>query len=81
MCPCRACTKRQPRASAQIGLTLFERIAFALLTLAGSPANARLWLNTPDPQLDNQTPLAVLIAGRGQIVAEMLEDMLFGQPS
>jgi FixJ family two-component response regulator len=67
--------------SAQAGLFVFERIAYALLILAGSRENARIWLNLPESQIREQTPLALIKEGRGEIVAEMLDDMLVGQPS
>lgn len=73
--------KTPASAFAQQGLAVFERIAAALLCLAGSPENARVWLCAPDPQLEHRTPLSLLVDGRGQIVAEMLDDMLTGQPS
>ena len=73
--------KTPASASAQAGLGVFERIGRALLCLAGSPENARVWLRAPDPQLEHQTPLTLIVEGRGQVVAEMLDDMLLGQPS
>lgn len=68
-----------PRLQRQ--LAVFESIAAALLILAGTDENARAWLNLPDEQLDDLTPLDVIKEGQGHVVAEMLEDMLWGQPS
>jgi hypothetical protein len=66
--------------SLQPGLALFERIAAPLLYLAGSAENLRIWMNAPNPDLEDETPLAVLKDGEGEIVAELLEDALVGQP-
>lgn len=65
----------------QADLYLFERIAVALLTLAGSQENARIWLNLPCTQLAGEAPIMFLRKGQGQVVAEMLDDMLAGQPT
>ncbi len=73
--------KTPDAVSLQDGLFPFERIATALLTLAGSAENARVYLNLPEAQLGNKTPLSLLRDGRGVIVAQMLDDMLTGQPS
>jgi uncharacterized protein (DUF2384 family) len=70
-----------PTSSIQAGLFLFERIAYALLLLVGSQENARIWLNLPEAQLNDQIPMTFLREGRGHIVAQMLDDMLNGQPS
>jgi hypothetical protein len=66
--------------SLQPGLALFERIGAPLLYLAGSPENLRIWLNAPNPDLEDEAPLAMLKNGEGEIVAELLEDALVGQP-
>jgi uncharacterized protein (DUF2384 family) len=65
----------------QEDLAVFERIAAALLHLAGSPDALRMWMNAPNPELENQTPMALLLSGKGAVVTELLEDVLFGQPS
>ncbi|MBC7528167.1 MAG: DUF2384 domain-containing protein [Chthonomonadaceae bacterium] len=72
-------TPSSPRL--QTGLFVFERIAVALLRLAGSKENARQWLNLPDPQFSDKAPLAVLREGNGSLVAERLDDILLGHPS
>ena len=66
--------------SLQTGLLLYERIARSLLSLIGSPEGLRIWLNTPEPELDNEVPRDLLLSGEGQVVAELLEDMQEGQP-
>lgn len=66
--------------SLQAPLTLFERIAAPLRHLSGSSENGRIWLNAANPDLAGETPLAYLRAGKGEVVAELLEDALHGQP-
>ena len=65
----------------QTDLNTFECIAAALLLLARTEENARDWLNLPDEQIDDKTPMALIKAGEASLIAEMLEDMLWGQPS
>lgn len=64
----------------QSGLGLFLRIAAALNALFGSEGDGRIWLNTPNPDLDNTQPLELIEQGQGEIVAELLEDSLLGHP-
>jgi hypothetical protein len=66
--------------SLQPGLAIFERIAAPLLYQAGSLDRLRIWLNAPNPELEGATPLALLKSGEGEVVAELLEDSLVGQP-
>ncbi len=66
--------------SLQPGLALFERIASALLHLVGSYEGLRIWLNAPEPDLEGETPRALLLEREGDVVAELLEDMMAGQP-
>lgn len=66
--------------SLQPRLALFERVGAPLLYLAGSPENLRVWLNAPNPDLEGEAPLALLKNGEGEVVAELLEDTLVGQP-
>jgi hypothetical protein len=46
----------------------------------GSEENLRIWLNARNPDLENRTPVALLKAGSGEVIAELLEDTLMGQP-
>jgi hypothetical protein len=64
----------------QPGLAIFARIAVPLLRLAGSPEAMSAWMRTPCPDLAGATPLSFLQAGKGETVAELLEDALVGQP-
>jgi hypothetical protein len=66
--------------SLQPDLALYERIAALLLPLAGSAQGLRIWLNAPNPDLENETPLALLKKGEGGIIVELLHDVSIGQP-
>ena len=61
-------------------LGLFLRLAAGLKALFGSEGNARIWLNTPNHDLDNTRPLELIEQGNGEIVADLLEDSLLGHP-
>lgn len=65
----------------QEGLRLYERIAKALLQLVGSEEGLRIWLNTPEVELDNEVPRELLLNGEGEAVLDLLEDMLTGAMS
>ena len=74
-------SKTADAPSVQPGLALFQRIGSALIRQVGSADGVRIWMNSPNPQLEGRSPLAVVGAGEGEVVAEMLEDMLLGQPA
>lgn len=66
----------------QDGLRIYLRIASALHRLVGSDVAARVWLNAPNPDLDNETPRTLMersLSDAG-VVAELLEDSLLGLP-
>lgn len=67
--------------SLQNGLASFERVAASLLALTGSADTARVWVNAPNPELAGATPLSVLLGGHGDTVADLLDDVLLGQPA
>ncbi len=64
----------------QESLAVFERIATALLRMTSSPSHAKMWLNAPNPDLERKAPLEVIREGHADVVVELLEDMLVGQP-
>jgi DNA-binding response OmpR family regulator len=74
-------SKTPDAPSIQQGLTLFQRIGLALVRLVGSPEGILLWMNAPNPELEGKTPCAVVLSGQGDVVLQMLEDMLVGQPA
>jgi hypothetical protein len=57
----------------------FERIARLRTVLPES--DFRSWLNMPDGQLDDRTPIELLRNGEADTVADLAEDMLTGIPS
>jgi hypothetical protein len=72
---------RTPDApSLQEGLEIFERMASALLKLAGSWELARLWLNARNAALD-MAPIDAIRQGHGRVVIGLLEDALMGMPT
>lgn len=73
-------SKTPDARSLQACLQIFERIASALMSLVGSAAGLRIWMNAGNPHLDGKTPLELVLGGHGEVVAELLESMLVGQP-
>ena len=62
-------------------LRLFERIAKGLSLVDNDEDSFRRWLNAPNPELEQKTPLEIVREGRGEVVANLVEDALLGQPS
>ncbi len=76
-----ATVHKTPDASAlQEKLGQLERIAAGLLNLAGSQERLRMWLKTPNQDLDGKIPLDLLRDRRAEVVENLLEDVLLGQP-
>jgi CheY-like chemotaxis protein len=67
--------------SIQPRLIEFERIAWGLLKLTGSVKGLRIWLNTPNPELDQELPIDYIKEGFVEDVAAVVEDSLLGHPS
>ena len=67
--------------SIQPALRVYERIAAMLLRLTGSEVGLRTWMQSNNPELEEETPLALLLNGEGEVVAELLEDILSGEPA
>ncbi len=65
----------------QSGLRVYERIAAMLLRLTGSEIGLRTWMQASNPELEEETPLTLLLNGEGEVVAELLEDVLRGEPA
>ena len=57
-------------------LLTFERIASALAELDDDENAFRRWLNTPNPELSNHTPLQVLEKGNADVVADIVSSAL-----
>lgn len=67
--------------SIQSKMIEFERIAWSLLKLTGSVRGLRIWLNTPNPELDKELPIDYIKEGHVEDIAAMVEDVLLGHPS
>jgi hypothetical protein len=65
----------------QAKLMHFERIAWGLIRLTGSVKGLRIWLNAPNPELENEFPIDYLKEGHIEEIAAMVEDALLGHPS
>src|SRR5689334_11418172 len=67
--------------SLQEGLRLFERIGAVLLRLAGSEVGLRTWMHAPHPELEEEAPIELLLSGEGEVVEDLLEAVLTGEPA
>lgn len=67
--------------SVQNKLSDFEKVAWGLLRLTGSEKGLRMWLNTPNADLDKALPIDYIKEGYLVDVAAMVEDALLGHPS
>jgi len=56
----------------------FERTARLRTVL--SESDFRSWLNMPNEQLDDRTPIELIRNGKADTVADLAEDMLTGNP-
>jgi uncharacterized protein (DUF2384 family) len=78
-----ATVHKTPDAPALQGrLQVYLRVASALNHLVGSQAGARVWLNTPNADLEGVTPQSLLerTLPDAELVAGLLEDSLYGMP-
>lgn len=74
-----AVTKTPDANSLQNGLGFYERVA-RLRALVPKDGFVK-WLRMPNAQLDGKRPLEILAAGQGQVVADLVDDMLTGAPA
>ena len=70
--------KTDDAQSLQPLLRPFERIVRLRSVLA--EADFRSWLNMPNEQLDQRSPLDVVRQGMAETVADLAENMLLGNP-
>jgi uncharacterized protein (DUF2384 family) len=66
--------------SLQNELGKLERIAALLHEATKSLEGLRNWLNAPNPEFENKTPLNVMKDGHGDVVLHLLEDVYVGHP-
>ena len=75
-----ALTKTPDAESLQDELEYFERIARLRIALADD-GEFRKWLRMANPQLGGRQPLALIVLKQWQTVADLVDDMLTGQPT
>lgn len=59
----------------------FKRIIEVLDYVLGEPESMRIWMNTPHPDLDDQTPRNVIANGHVSVVRGMIDSSLSGNLS
>lgn len=72
--------KTPDAASIQSMLFHFERIAHVLIRTTGSLKSLRVWLNTPNPRFEKTCPIEFLKKGKLELLANIVESALLGQP-
>ena len=73
---------KTPTAPAiQETLRSIKRSLVILEDVLGSRSSALAWLNSPNPDLGQRTPIDVLLEGHAQVIEDMLEGALEGIPS
>ncbi len=73
-----AVAKTPDADSLQESLALFERVARLIVVV--SPEEFRKWLRMPNESLAGKRPLDLLTSEDGQVVADLVDDMLTGAP-
>jgi hypothetical protein len=74
-----AVSKTPESESLQHALSFYERTARLRARVSGE--DFKKWLRMPNAQLDLSKPLDLLAEGEGQLVADLVDDMLTGSPS
>lgn len=74
-----AVNKTPDADSLQNGLGFFERVARLRTVL--SKDDFLKWLRMRNRELDDEQPLELLAKGKGQVVADLVDDMLTGAPA
>src|SRR6185295_872501 len=59
----------------------FKRIIEVLEHVLGGPEGMRIWMNTPHPDLDGETPRDVIASGKVAVVRGMIDSSLSGNLS
>jgi len=73
---------KSPRSvSVQPHLIPIARSLAILTQLLSSKESVLAWMNSPHPDLGGQTPLQLVLEGKAQVVTDLLEAALAGQPS
>ncbi len=48
--------------------------------MTGSIKGLKMWLNTPNPEFENHTPLDVIKLGQVEMLADWVDDARLGNP-
>jgi DNA-binding response OmpR family regulator len=73
---------KSPRSvSMQPHLIPIARSLAILTQLLSTKESVLAWMNSPHPDLGGQTPLQLVLEGKAQVVTDLLEAALAGQPS
>ena len=64
----------------QPGLGPIKRSLGLISRVTRNRREARAWLNSPHPDLEEQTPLEVILSGRADAVVTLLENAIAGLP-
>jgi hypothetical protein len=67
--------------SLQQGLGPIKRSLALISRGTRSRREARIWLNSPHPDLGEKTPLEVILGGRADAIVALLENAIAGLPS
>ncbi len=78
--PRQTLVKTPDSVSIQKNLQPFERIARGLMVVTGSSKGLKMWLNSPNPDFENHTPLDVLKLGKAELLAGWVDDARLGSP-
>ena len=73
--------KSPASASMQPHLAPIARSLAILTHLLTTKESVLAWMNSPHPDLGSETPIHLILEGKAQVVADLLESALAGQPS
>ena len=73
--------KNPASVSVQPHLIPIARSLAILTQLLPSKESVLAWMNSPHPDLGGQTPIRLIFEGKAQVVTDLLEAALAGQPS
>ena len=74
----KAVFKSPGSAALQARLAPIHRTVVAMERVLGSRSSALAWLNSPNKQFDGITPMQLVLEGRGEVVAHLLDATLAG---
>jgi DNA-binding NarL/FixJ family response regulator len=77
----KAAFKSPTSAGLHAALAPVHRAVVALHRLFGDRKKELVWLQSPHPDLDGTAPMELILSGKAEVVADMLEGALMGMPS